>query len=182
MERLWNEIIGGNSYHGHCHCFPKASGHCILLRNSKMEKFRNRFAILKCTTENCAQIVFPWVVQRQSKMIVRRYSHPVGKVSLYIQPIEYITFIMFWCGKYCLIPKQALYLVRLEIQRKTSQTIFIFLFVGVKSALRKYLSCSPHFCHILVSQSPCTTSQREEWLLCLTLEKCSLPPICRSRG
>lgn len=86
---------------------------------------------------------------------------------------------MFWCGKYCLIPKQALYLVRLEIQRKTSQTIFIFLFVGVKSALRKYLSCSPHFCHILVSQSQCTTSQREEWLLCLTLRNAHCHPSAR---
>ena len=115
-------------------------------------------------------------------MTVHKYFHPVCKVSLYIQPIEYITLIIFLCGKYCLIPKHALYLVRLEIQRKTTKTIFIFVFVGVKSALRKYLSYSPHFCHVLVSQSQCRTLKREERLQCLTLEKCSLPPICTSGG
>lgn len=59
---------------------------------------------------------------------------------------------MFLCGKCCLLPKHALYLVKQELQRKTSKTIFIFLLVGVKSALKKYLSCLPHFCYILVSE------------------------------
>lgn len=63
-------------------------------------------------------------------MTVHKYFHPVCKVSLYVQPIEYITLIMFLCGRYCLIPKHALYLVRLEIQRKTSKTIFIFFICG----------------------------------------------------
>lgn len=117
-----------------------------------MENFRNCFSIFKCTTENCVQIVFPWLVQKQNKMIVHKYFHPVCKVSLYIQPIWYVTLIMFLCGNCCLLPKHALYMVKQELQRKTSKTIFIFLLVGVKSALKKYLSCLPHFCYILVSE------------------------------